>query len=91
MNNLYLKQCYDRFLNLLINSVIQPRILTEVKIIITKPLITIENLIMMPLHWENQATTKREKKVIIIGDFMINNINSQGLSKSKKTEVLHHP
>lgn len=22
---------------------------------------------------------------------MINNINSQGLSKSKKTEVLHHP
>ena len=58
MNNLYLKQCYDRFLNLLINSVIQPRILTEVKIIITKPLMTIANLIMMTFHWKNQTTTK---------------------------------
>ena len=31
------------------------------------------------------------KKVIIIGDFVLSNINSRGLPKSKKVEVLSHP
>ena len=34
---------------------------------------------------------KARKEVIIIGDFMLNNINSRGLSKSKKMEVLNFP
>ena len=31
------------------------------------------------------------KEVIIIGDSMLNNVNSRGLSKSKKVEVLNFP
>ena len=31
------------------------------------------------------------KEVIIIGDSMLNNVNSRGISKSKKVEVLNFP
>ena len=31
------------------------------------------------------------KKVIILGDFMINNITAKSYQNLKKTEVLHHP
>ena len=38
-----------------------------------------------------KSSDDRTKKVIIIGDSMFDNVNSCGLSKSKKTEVLNFP
>ena len=33
----------------------------------------------------------KKKEVIVIGDSMLNNVNSRGLSKSKNVEILKHP
>ena len=38
-----------------------------------------------------KSSDDRTKNVIIIGDFMLNNVNSRGLSKSKNVEVLNFP
>ena len=40
---------------------------------------------------EKSINDKARKEVIIIGVSMLNNINSCGLSKSKKVEVLNSP
>ena len=40
---------------------------------------------------EKLSTNETRNEVIIIGDSMLNNINSHGLSKSKKVEVLNFP
>ena len=40
---------------------------------------------------EKSINDKARKEVIIIGDSVLNNINSRGLSKSKKVEVLNFP
>ena len=40
---------------------------------------------------EKSVNDKVRKEVIIIGESMLNNIKSQGLSKSKKVEVLNFP
>ena len=39
----------------------------------------------------NSISDKERKEVIIIGDSMLNNINSRVLSKSKKVEILNFP
>ena len=39
----------------------------------------------------NFKRSKKRENVIIIGDSMLNNINSRGLSKSKKVTVIKHP
>ena len=39
----------------------------------------------------NEKRSKKRENVIIIGDSMLNNINSRGLSKSKKVTVINHP
>ena len=44
------------------------------------------NSIETPLEKSNERETK---DVIVIGDLMLNNINSRGLSKSKKVQVLN--
>ena len=38
----------------------------------------------------NEKRSKKRENVIIIGDSMLNNINSGGLSKSKKVTVINH-
>ena len=40
---------------------------------------------------EKSDYDKMRKKVIILGDFMINNITAKSYQNLKKTEVLHHP
>ena len=47
----------------------------------------------LPLIQYNNSNNKKEKSqnVIIIGDSMSNNINSRGLSKSKKVSVSNFP
>ena len=47
--------------NLLMNPVIQRRILTEV-ITIIKTQMAVAKLIIMALYWKNQTIVKREKK-----------------------------
>ena len=42
------------------------------------------------LH-EEKGIEDLSNKVVIIGDSMLNNINSRGLSKSKKVDVLSFP
>ena len=44
-----------------------------------------------PLEQCNEKRSKKRENVIIIGDSMLNNINSRGLSKSKKVTVINHP
>ena len=39
----------------------------------------------------NEKRSKKRENAIIIGDSMLNNINSGGLSKSKKVTVINHP
>ena len=39
----------------------------------------------------NSISDKARKEVIIIGDSMLNNINSRVLSKSKMVEILNFP
>ena len=48
-----------------------------------------EKINSAPLEKINDDKTR--KKVNIIGDSMLNNINSRGLSKFKKAEVLNYP
>ena len=48
-----------------------------------------EKINSAPLEKINDDKTR--KKVNIIGDSMLNNINSRGLSKFKKVEVLNYP
>ena len=43
-----------------------------------------------PLH-EEKGIEDLSNKVVIIGDSMLNNINSRGLSKSKEVDVLNFP
>ena len=38
-----------------------------------------------------KSSDDKTKNVIIIGDYMLNNVNSRGLSKSKNLEVLNLP
>ena len=45
----------------------------------------------VPLEQCNEKIPKKHENVIIIGDSMLNNINSPGLSKSKKVTVINHP
>ena len=45
----------------------------------------------VPLEQCNEKRSKKRENVIIIGDSMLNNINSRGLSKSKKVTVINHP
>ena len=45
----------------------------------------------LPLIQCNNSNNKKEIIVIIIGDSMLNNINSRGLSKSKKVSVSNFP
>ena len=40
---------------------------------------------------EEKGIEDLSNKVVIIGDSMLNNINSRGLSKSKKVDVLSFP
>ena len=40
---------------------------------------------------EKSVNGKVRKEVIIIGDSMLSNFNSRGLSKSKKVDVLNFP
>ena len=42
------------------------------------------------LH-EEKGIEDLSNKVVVIGDSMLNNINSCGLSKSKEVDVLHSP
>ena len=42
------------------------------------------------LHGE-KGIEDLSNKVVIIGDSMLNNINSRGLSKSKEVDVLNFP
>ena len=44
----------------------------------------------VPLEQCNEKRSKKRENVIIIGDSMLNNINSRGLSKSKKVTVINH-
>ena len=44
---------------------------------------------MRSFRWKFPAMIKKD--VVIIGDSMLNNVNSCGLSKSKKVEVLNIP
>ena len=39
----------------------------------------------------NEKKSKKRENTIIVGDSMLNNINSRGLSKSKKVTVINHP
>ena len=39
----------------------------------------------------NEKRSKKRENVIIIGDSMLNNINSCSLSKSKKVKVINNP
>ena len=45
----------------------------------------------VPLEQCNEKRSEKRENVIIIGDSMLNNINSRGLSKSKKVTVINHP
>ena len=45
----------------------------------------------VPLEQCNEKRSKKRENVINIGDSMLNNINSRGLSKSKKVTVINHP
>ena len=45
----------------------------------------------VPLEQCNEKGSKKRENVIIIGDSMLNNINSRGLSKSKKVTFINHP
>ena len=45
----------------------------------------------VPLEQCSEKRSKKRENVIIIGDSMLNNINSRGLSKSKKVTVINHP
>ena len=45
----------------------------------------------VPLEQCNEKRSKKRENVIIISDSMLNNINSRGLSKSKKVTVINHP
>ena len=45
----------------------------------------------VPLEQCNEKRSKKRENVIIIGDLMLNNINSRGLLKSKKVTVINHP
>ena len=45
----------------------------------------------LPLVQHNDYNKKEKSDVIIIGDSMLNNINSRGLSKSNKVYVSHFP
>ena len=45
----------------------------------------------VPLEQCNEKRSKKRENVTIIGDSMLNNINSRGLSKSKKVTVINHP
>ena len=46
----------------------------------------------LPLgHYNNYNKKEKSQNVIIIGDLMLNNINSRGLSKSKKVSVSNFP
>ena len=38
-----------------------------------------------------EICNKKSKNVVIIGDYMLNNINGKGLSKSKKADFLNIP
>ena len=40
---------------------------------------------------EKSSNDERSKEVIVIGDSMLNNVNSRGLSKSKNVEVINFP
>ena len=67
--------------NSLLNPVMQSRTSTAVNITV-KSLMAVTKLIMMTPYWKNQTMIKREKRAIIIGNSILNNINSRGLSKS---------
>ena len=45
----------------------------------------------VPLEQCNAKRSKKRENVIFIGGSMLNNINSRGLSKSKKVTVINHP
>ena len=45
----------------------------------------------VPLEQYNEKRSKKRENVKIIGDSMLNNISSRGLSKSKKVTVINHP
>ena len=49
-----------------------------------------KEIALKSLH-EGKGTEDLSNKVVIIGDSMLNNINSRGLSKSKKVDVLNFP
>ena len=45
----------------------------------------------VPLELCSEKRSKKRENVIIIGDSILNNITSRGLSKSKKVTVINHP
>ena len=45
----------------------------------------------VPLEQCNEKRSKKRENVIIIGDSLLNNINSCSLSKSKKVKVINNP
>ena len=45
--------------------------------------------VLLPQEKQNDDNTKKD--VVALGDSLLNNINSRGLSKSKKVEVMNYP
>lgn len=70
---------------------IKPGISTALVNITIKSMMTLPNLIMMTPPLEKSNDDKTRKKVFIIGDSILNIINSTGLSKPRKVEVSNYP